>query len=947
MFTDRRVDCGENEFQLIDIQVSDDIPAETEYSPFVVASPSFSMLLPEQSEFKEKRCSVNLFGKSGNGKSVTVTVTNFAPYLFYQVSSAKTLKFQLEEFLHCEGKLQVSEMKKKKLYGWVPSENDPLSAKEWAYCKVSFPSISLLKRAVKEAASINFYPSEYKVDPVMMFFDTTSIVPCGWFKVRRQRTPSSERARFHTDIDISCVVADITPLEKEDIAPLLVASVDLECFSETSAFPDASLKGDRIAIIGTAFWRVGTPVEDATTVCYCVGKCDTVEGCEVVSFETEIQMLDAWRDLICVKTDPDIVIGYNTFGFDYPYMSTRAKLCSRFWYCNREVLRRSVAVTKELTSNAYGQNEMTTLGWIGRVDLDIFNYIKINHKFSIYKLDYVSEQLLGKKKVDLDYKELNKCLSGSPEEMARACFYCAEDCRLPIFLMKRLEILPSLVEMSRVTFTTLNQLVFRGQQIKVFNQLVWHSHRRGYILNDPPVPQGDGYEGATVIEPKPALYKKPTVVLDFASLYPSIMLEHNLCYSTFVNDEKYTGIPGVVYETHGKETFVLSTPGVLPSILTQLLEARKQAKRDKAAATCPEKKAIYDGRQLALKVSCNSVYGFTGVMKHGMFPLPAIAACVTKIGRSMIMSTAAEAESFIHKKFGYSNKVIYGDTDSVMINFRDNRVDVDTAIAVGKETADHVTQFLLTQGGVEKGYKQLEFEKVYYPYLILCKKKYIGLMYTEKGFEKMDAKGVDLVRREYCAFSKKVYNSVITPIMYDISPEKAITNLETNLKSLLRDDLPMQDFVLTKQLKKIESYKNDKQPHILVAKKIIERSKGAIVPQSGDRLEYVIVEGQGSVSEKAEDPSYARQNNVQVDYLYYIDNQIKESISKIFSVLGEEFLEKCNHVFSGVRNSISLKVEKQTVLAVSSEKDEKATNLVDALAFPVAVRKLPPKRKRK
>ena len=106
-------------------------------------------------------------------------------------------------------------------------------------------------------------------------------------------------------------------------------------------------------------------------------------------------------------------------------------------------------------------------------------------------------------------------------------------------------VIQNLVGMSRVTYTFLPQLINGGQQIKVFNQLVWYAHLGGFVMNDQPYREVNGYEGATVLDPIPGWYDCPITVLDFASLYPSIIRNQNLCYSTIVRDDKYKNLPGV------------------------------------------------------------------------------------------------------------------------------------------------------------------------------------------------------------------------------------------------------------------------------------------------------------------------------------------------------------------------------------------------------------------
>lgn len=205
------------------------------------------------------------------------------------------------------------------------------------------------------------------------------------------------------------------------------------------------------------------------------------------------------------------------------------------------------------------------------------------------------------------------------------------------------------------------------------------------------------YEGATVIEPTKGYYDVPIATLDFASLYPSIMQAHNLCYTTLVSsstieklnlvkDKDYIVTPNngkyefecmkpilllFIYDIY-TDFFVKSDrrPGLLPEILTELLAARKRAKADLKKETDPFKRAVLDGRQLALKVSANSVYGFTGATV-GKLPCLQISSSTTAYGRQMIVKTKQVVEDTFNIKNGYKHdaQVIYGDTDSVMVKF--------------------------------------------------------------------------------------------------------------------------------------------------------------------------------------------------------------------------------------------------------------------------------------
>lgn len=203
--------------------------------------------------------------------------------------------------------------------------------------------------------------------------------------------------------------------------------------------------------------------------------------------------------------------------------------------------------------------------------------------------------------------------------------------------------------MARVTGVTISALLTRGQSIKVLSQIMRNAGQYIIPAYQPHRDIAAPYDGATVIQPLRGYYETPVATLDFASLYPSIMMAHNLCYSS-LNIE--TG------------TFTTERPGLLPTILKDLINARKTAKLALKREQDPQKRAVLDGRQLALKVSANSVYGFTGAI-IGTLPCIQISSTVTAYGREMIAKSKKMAEDHGHV-------VIYGDTDSIMVKLKDD-----------------------------------------------------------------------------------------------------------------------------------------------------------------------------------------------------------------------------------------------------------------------------------
>jgi DNA polymerase delta subunit 1 len=358
----------------------------------------------------------------------------------------------------------------------------------------------------------------------------------------------------------------------------------------------------------------------------------------------------------------------------------------------------------------------------------------------------VSAHFLGEQKEDVHHSAIADLQAGNAETRRRLAVYCLKDAYLPQRLLDKLMLMYNYVEMARVTGVPMSYLLTRGQSIKVFSQLLRKARQRGFIV---PVVKpkggpggaggpGDGgsYEGATVLEPKIGFYKTPIATLDFASLYPSIMMAHNLCYSTLLTPQQAARLPPDAYERAPTgDCFVRRgvSRGVLPEILEELLAARKRAKADLKREADPFRRAVLDGRQLALKVSANSVYGFTGATV-GKMPCLAVSSATTAYGRAMIEATRAyvQAEFCVAKGRPADCEVVYGDTDSVMVNFK--VPDVAQAMALGQEAAELISARFPPP-------VRLEFEKVYFPYLLMNKKRYAGLLWTRpETWDKMDSK---------------------------------------------------------------------------------------------------------------------------------------------------------------------------------------------------------------
>jgi DNA polymerase delta subunit 1 len=550
------------------------------------------------------------------------------------------------------------------------------------------------------------------------------------------------------------------------MAPLRILSFDIECAGRKGIFPEAN--HDPVIQIANVVTRYGESKPFIRNV-FCLDTCSLIVNTRILEFNNEKKMLMAWRDFL-EEVDPDVIIGYNIANFDFPYLLSRAEHLDlpKFAYWTRMKTAQSQSKKSNINSKQMGNRDTKTTNTNGRLQLDLLQLVQRDHQLRSYTLNSVCAHFLGEQKEDVHHTMITELFNGTPESRRRLAVYCLKDAYLPQRLMDKLMCLVNYTEMARVTGVPFNYLLARGQQVKFLSQLFRKAAEQELVIPNMKRNEaaGEGYEGATVIEPVRGYYDMPIATLDFASLYPSIIQVYNLCYTTLLNQ--------TCIERMGlkKDIDYIVTPqgdrfckanvrkGLLTTILEELLSARKKAKKELAVEKDPFKKAVLNGRQLALKISANSVYGLTGATV-GKLPCLEIASSTTSYGRQMIEKAKEEVEQRYRVENGYSHDatVIYGDTDSVMVKFGPDNL--AKAMELGQDAASYVSSKFVSP-------IKMEFEKVYFPYLLINKKRYAGLYWTGvEKYDKMDTKGIETVRRDNCQLVQNVIETVLRKILVD------------------------------------------------------------------------------------------------------------------------------------------------------------------------------------
>jgi DNA polymerase delta subunit 1 len=817
------------------------------------------------------------------GHSILLHVTDFLHYL-YIAAPVNFTKHDCEGFKAYLEIHSVQMVLRENLYGFQGNQKSP-------YLKISVTDpkfINRLRTKIKEGSAnykgmwkgaVDGIATFDSIQYILRFMIDRGLSGMSWVEVESQKyhvMPQRDR-QSNCQIEAYCHYRDLIAHGHEGewskMAPMRILSFDIECAGRKGVFPEPNQ--DPVIQIANVVTRYGESKPFIRNV-FVLDTCSLIVNTKIYEHDSEEKMLMAWRDFLD-KVDPDVIIGYNICNFDFPYLLDRAKhlKCTKFPYWSRLKNVESKSRDTNFSSKQMGHRDTKATNTNGRIQLDLLQLVQRDHQLRSYTLNSVCAEFLGEQKEDVHHTMITELFNGTPDSRRRLAVYCLKDAYLPQRLMDKLMCLVNYTEMARVTGVPFNYLLARGQQVKFISQLFRKALEQNLVIPDLPNQASDEqYEGATVIEPTRGYYDVPVATLDFASLYPSIIQAHNLCYTTLLNK---TAIEKLNFK---KDEDYIVTPngdafctakvrkGLLSQILEELLGARKRAKKELAVETDPFKKAVLNGRQLALKISANSVYGITGATV-GKLPCLEIASSTTSYGRQMIEKTKEEVEKEYTIANGYSHdaQVIYGDTDSVMVKFGEK--DIKKTMELGQEAANYVSAKFIKP-------IKLEFEKVYFPYLLINKKRYAGLYWTNPiKYDKMDSKGIETVRRDNCRLVQIVIQTVLNKILIDRDLDGAQDYVKETISSLLNNKVDLSMLVITKALTKRDDDYTAKQAHVELAERMKKRDAGS-APGLGDRVAYVIVKGAGGSKnyEKSEDPIFVLENNVPIDTKYYLDNQL-------------------------------------------------------------------------
>ena len=538
--------------------------------------------------------------------------------------------------------------------------------------------------------------------------------------------------------------------------------------------------------------------------------------------------------------------------------------------------------------------------------------------------------------------------SGGSAGRATVANYCIQDCVLVYQLYKKLDVFNNAMAMANTCSVPVGYIFTRGQGIKceslIFKECALRNQLIETLVN--PLDKsdddyvGESYEGAIVLVPTPNFYAtSPIGVADFASLYPSTIYSENISYDTLLwskdydlsnnftaysfgsekylqGDEQYTDIEFDIWGTNPKDTrknpekIKLGTricryvqrpddkKGTLPDIISKLLAARKAKRKLAEQEDDPFKKALLDAEQLAYKLTANSLYGQLGSSTFKV-RLQQLAASTTAYGRKQIMFAKEAIEQFYGPSANdprCSAEIVYGDTDSLFINFKVKN-ETTGELLTGSD-AINATMELTTEAGkfVTRCLKKphdFEYDKVFYPFIIFSKKRYVGNKYEGSAISyKQTSMGIATKRRDYAPIVKNIYGGAIKILLEEKDSTKAFNFVKRVANDLVDGKISTHQLTMSKSLR--SEYKSASPPaHKVLAERIKARDPGN-APSSGDRLEFMyILPPVGQVAsklqgERVETPAFIKEHKLKIDTKYYIEHQIYNPIVQLFGLFVTE-----------------------------------------------------------
>jgi len=685
---------------------------------------------------------------------------------------------------------------------------------------------------------------EYDLDFTTKYIMDRKLKPLYWYEIQGEILNNSQEyggIDNCLDVDLCLKIDKITPLKDMVFKPK-VLSYDIE----TDEFEIGKGHIVLISLVGENFKKVLTWKRSSNKPF-------------VEKLKDEEEMIKKFIEYV-KDYNPDILTGYFSDGFDLPYLKARAE-------ANKMKLNLGI----DGSSPIFSRGRLLTGKIRGIVHVDLYRFIKTAYsqylQSETLSLNEVASELLDEKKLDHEFKHSSKL---NNDEWENFFDYNLQDSVLTYKLFDK--IWPDMQEFTRIVQEPLFSITRDGMSSIVENYVIHNLEKYNEIADKRPLYDEIGerierekYEGAYVFQPKPGLYEN-IAFFDFTSMYGSVIVTYNLSKSTF-SDKKIKDSHEV--ELEKKKAYFIKKPGFFPEMLSEIIDKRKQYKKEYGINKDPISKA----RSNAFKLIANAAYGYQGFFGARYYCLEA-AAATAALARKHIMETI----DFINKK---DYVVVYSDTDSIAFN-------------LGKHTQKQALELLSEINKKLPGIMELDLEDFYKRGIWVTKrtgefgaKKKYALIDEEN---KIKIRGFETVRRDWCDLARVTQSKVLEYILKEGNEKKALEYTKQVIKKLKERKIELKEIMIRTQLKKsIDEYKSE-GPHVTIAKKMKELG---LPIKIGTLMEYFISEPESHQKTKTgkskgpiRDRALLPDEKGEYDIDYYLNNQIIPAVENIFEVFG-------------------------------------------------------------
>lgn len=621
---------------------------------------------------------------------------------------------------------------------------------------------------------------------------------------------------------------------------------------------------------------------------------------------TELDLINRLVDIVR-DHDPDIITGYEVQNGSWGYVIERARKKYDFDLCDELARVKSQAHGKfGKEDDRWGSEHTSSIQVTGRHMINIWRAMRGELSNLLqYTMENVVFHLLHRRIPHYSAQDLTKWYqSGKPRNLMKVVDYFTSRVQTNLEILEANELIPRTSEQARLLGIDFSSVYYRGSQFKVESLMFRIAKPENFLLVTPSKRQV-GQQNALeclplVMEPQSDFYTSPLLVLDFQSLYPSVMIAYNYCYSTFLGRAaSWRGRDKMGFTDYSRKPRLLELfkdkiniapngimyakqevrQSLLAKMLTEILETRLMVKTGmKADKDDKVLRRLLNNRQLALKLIANVTYGYTSASFSGRMPCSEIADSIVQTGRE----TLEKAIAFIHSIDRWGAEVVYGDTDSLFVYLKGRTR--DQAFDIGEEIAQAVTE-------INPRPVKLKFEKVYHPCVLLAKKRYVGFKYEHRDQKEpeFDAKGIETVRRDGTPSEQKIEEKALKILFRTADLSQVKSYFQRQCSKIMQGRVSIQDFCFAREVRLGTYSERGNLPAgaMISTKRMLEDPR--LEPQYGERVPYVVITGApGSrlIDRCVAPETLLHDAQLDLDAEYYITKNIIPPLERIFNLVG-------------------------------------------------------------